>query len=337
MQNGLAVPNLYEIKSSVTSGHSCAIDDNKRLWCWGFNTTGQLGNGTDNESYYAQLVKTNASTNLANVTKVSLGLQSTCAIASGTVYCWGNSLYGESGYIGIKTYANMIKDDLGVPFTGVSEISVGQRHSCAIKSGNVWCWGLDTSGQLGNDDVRINQLYPVLVKKFDGTTLNDVAHISNGQFHTCASTTAGEAWCWGAGESGQLGDGTTGAYVGGGSALGQNRAVKVLKSAGVSLKGVSEISSGNSYTCALISGGVWCWGENNNGQFGDGTKISRRYPVQVTLTNKAPLANVTEISSATAHTCALVNHKMLCWGDNDNGQLGDGTLIDKLRAFINNL
>jgi alpha-tubulin suppressor-like RCC1 family protein len=329
MSDGTEVLDLDQIFSSPHGAQSCAIDANAQLWCWGSNNFGQVGNGTTTNTYYPQLVKTSASTILANVTAVGLGFESTCAIASGTVYCWGNSSFGESGYIGLKSYATIVKDDSGIPFTGVSEISVGQRHSCALKSGSVWCWGLDREGELGNDEARVNSSVPVLVKKSDGTNLTGVDHISNGQFYTCALTTAGEMWCWGSNTLGQLGDGKV--------IDGRNRAAPVLKSAGVPLKDISEISTGAAHTCARINGEVWCWGYNNNGQLGDGTTTNRLYPVKVILTNGTPLTNATAISNGALYTCAIVNTRMLCWGDNQYGQLGDGTLIDKLRAFINNL
>ena len=333
--DGTEVPNLDQISISGYGRHSCAIDDSQ-LWCWGSNEFGQLGNGTTTNTNYAQRVKTSATTILANVTDVGVGTDTTCAIASGTVYCWGNGGYGGAGYIGQKSYATIVKDNSGIPFTGVSEIDVGQRHSCGIKSGSVWCWGMDREGELGNDEARVDTTVPVLVKKFDGTNLTGVDHISNGNFYTCALTTTGEMWCWGANGFGQLGDGTV---LGNGTdyANGRNRAVQVLKRAGVPLTGVSDISSGGSHTCALINGGVWCWGKNDNGQLGDGTTTNRLYPVQVILTDGTPVTNATAISGGAAHTCAIANAKMVCWGDNSSGQLGDGTLIDKLRAIINGL
>jgi len=136
-------------------------------------------------------------------------------------------------------------------------------------------------------------------------------------------------WCWGADGVGQLGDGKT--------IVAQPRAVQVLKRAGVPLTGIEEISAGAAHVCARINGEMWCWGYNSVGQLGDGTIINRLYPAQVILTSGAALTNATAISSGTLHTCAIANTKMLCWGDNSSGQLGDGTLIDKLRAFINGL
>jgi serine/threonine-protein kinase len=107
-----------------------------------------------------------------------------------------------------------------------------------------------------------------------------------------------------------------------------------LQSAGTPLTGVTAIAVGYNSSCALISGAAWCWGLNDKGQLGDGTTTNRLYPVQVIMTNGTPLTNVANLSSGGQHTCAVANNKALCWGDNSAGQLGDNTLINKLRAFI---
>ncbi|RLT21654.1 MAG: hypothetical protein DWI30_07320, partial [Chloroflexi bacterium] len=330
-----ALSNLAQIDTSADGGHACAISTTNLLWCWGWNEVGQVGNGNSVDAKGAVQVRKNSTTPLDNVTGVSVGMQYTCALVSGQVYCWGYSIYGETGRIGISTYATIVTNN-GSTFDGISEVSVGMRHTCALKSGNVWCWGFDGQGQLGNDDVFINTARPVMVKKSNGSDLANIAHISNGARHTCALTTTGEVWCWGLNEKGQLGDGTAGTTASG-ALLTRPRAVQVLQSAGVPLTGVTAIDAGVSHTCAIISGETWCWGLNDKGQLGDGTTISRRYPVKVILTDGTPLATVTDISAGTAHSCAVANSKALCWGANGLGQLGDNTLINKLRAFINEL
>jgi hypothetical protein len=322
-----ALTNLAQIDTSADGGHACAISATNLLWCWGWNDVGQVGYGNSVNATGAVQVKKNSTTPLDNVTGVSVGMQYTCALVTGQVYCWGYSLYGETGRMGISTYAVIVTNN-GSTFDGISEISVGARHTCALKSGNVWCWGYDGQGQLGNDDVFINIARPIMVKKSNGTDLANIAHISNGYRHTCALTTTGEVWCWGLNDAGQLGDGTI---------LTRPRAVQVLQSAGVPLTGVTAIDAGVTHTCAVISGEAWCWGLNDRGQLGDGTTINRRYPVKVILTDGTPLANITDISAGTVHTCAVVNNRALCWGGNGVGQLGDNTFINKLRAFINEL
>jgi alpha-tubulin suppressor-like RCC1 family protein len=149
-------------------------------------------------------------------------------------------------------------------------------------------------------------------------------------------TTTGEMWCWGSNEFGQIGDGTTFEGTMGSNSIppGRSRAVQVLQNAGTPLTGVTAIAVGYNSSCAVISGAAWCWGLNHKGQLGDGTTTNRLYPVRVIMTDGTPLANVANLSSGGQHTCAIANQKALCWGDNSAGQLGDNTLINKLRAFI---
>ena len=335
---------IKQVSNSVQGNHSCAIDASNQLWCWGFNIYGQLGIGTQAadpdgamnaaNSNYAQRVKIDATTFLTDITTVSTGLQSTCAIAAlGKVYCWGASWFGETGQEGgspptVNSYATVVNASAGVPLTGFTKIGVGQRHSCGIKDGNVWCWGLNDKGELGNGG-NTDSRYPVQVKKVGGTALTGVTNLSVGQYHGCATTTDQTMWCWGNNEYGQLGLGTASSAV--------TLATQVLQKAGVSLTGVLDISLGGSHTCARLSTGIWCWGQNLMGQLGDGTKVDKKFPVQVKLASSAVLSGVTWISPGKQHTCAVANSKALCWGLNDTGQLGDNTTTNKVKAIINGL
>ncbi len=136
------------------------------------------------------------------------------------------------------------------------------------------------------------------------------AAVSAGSGHTCAVTTSGRALCWGSNREGQVGDGgVCGAYC--------TTPVAVPQ-----LAGAIAINSGDHHTCALTTaGGVQCWGENNDGQLGDGTTTERGAPVSVSDL----AAGVSAVSSGDLHTCAIVTAgSVKCWGRNVNGQIGDG-------------
>ncbi len=137
------------------------------------------------------------------------------------------------------------------------------------------------------------------------------AAIYLGGQHACALTTQGGVLCWGSNQYGQLGTGTTVPY--------SSQPVKVR---GLD-KGVRAVAVSGRLTCALTEqGGVLCWGRNESGQLGDGTKEDRSAPVRVRGLNKG----VKAIAVGGTHTCALTEPGgVLCWGSNWSGQLGDGT------------
>lgn len=191
----------------------------------------------------------------------------------------------------------------------VTEIAVGVNHTCALTSaGGAKCWGWNGFGQLGNGRTTDRRM-PADVSGLAG----GVAALAAGGVHTCALTGAGGAKCWGGNSFGQLGDGT---FI-------QHRTpgdVSGLTS------GVAALAAGGNHTCALTTvGGVKCWGDNEYGQLGDGTIISRTLPVDVS----GLASGATALALGTDHTCALTNTGgVKCWGYNLFGQLGDGTFSD---------
>jgi len=240
-------------------------------------------------------------------------------------------------------------------------VAAGAQHTCAVTGhGAVQCWGENSSGQLG-DGTTTDRATPVPVSGFG----SGAVAVTAGEYHTCALTSAGAVWCWGANDSGQLGDGTmtnrltpvivtgltsgvvavgagyghTCAVTGGGALLcwggnwygqlGNGISGDHLTPVAVSGlgSGVAAVAVGGEHTCALTSGGaVQCWGANQYGQLGDGTTTQRQTPVGVSgLTS-----GVAAVAAGGAHTCALTSAGAAwCWGVNYGGRLGDGTTTDR--------
>jgi hypothetical protein len=242
-------------------------------------------------------------------TAISAGGLHTCALRStGAMDCWGENEFGElgDGTSAEKTTPTAVS---GLS-SGVTAVSAGYVYTCALtRAHGVYCWGENLSGQLG-DGTTTEKTTPTAVSGLS----SGITAISASAEHTCALTSAGGVKCWGANESGQLGDGTT-----------TNKATPTVVS-GLS-SGVTAISAGGYHTCALTSAGaVKCWGYNADGQLGDGTTTNKITPAAVSGLS----SGVTAISAGLLHTCALRGSGGLqCWGENELGQLGDGTTTNK--------
>ena len=249
-------------------------------------------------------------------TTLSSGSSSNCAILDdGNVTCWGWNYYGQLGD-GTTTNQNSPIQPWspGVGRTAVS-VSFGGSHICTLlDDGKVSCLGFNLYGQIG-DGTNNNKNTPTTASSF-GVGRNAI-QISSGQHHTCAILDDGTVSCWGYNWYGQLGDGTNG------NSANKNTPTQT-SSLGAGRTAIA-ISSGESHTCALLdNGSVACWGDNTDGQIGDGTNSNRNSPIQTSTFGIGRTA--VAISSGNSHTCALLDDKSVsCWGNNGNGRLGDGT------------
>lgn len=296
------------VLSAITAGglHACAIVAGG-AWCWGEGSRGQLGRGSEIGAVSPAVQPIDAS---GGVTLIDAGFEHTCAVISNTVKCWGHAHYGRLGddQTGFGTHVKSPVPVQGLPAEGAATaISAGFEHSCAVVAGKAWCWGRGTYGRLGNDDTAMQKK---AVAVDDDAMTGSVTAISAGQDHTCA-VAAGEAWCWGENEAGQVGDGTD-----------EDRQVPTK----VTIPGnpvVSAISAGREHSCAVASGAVWCWGDGSDGKLGQGIAASSLTPVAAAAAG----AGATAISADGNHTCAAVADTVKCWGRGTDGQLGLGTVL----------
>jgi alpha-tubulin suppressor-like RCC1 family protein len=297
--------------ASVAAGSmsACATTSDGRLFCWGSNEEGISGIGDRLRSRVLEPEEV-ANPAGAQVRGAVVGWLHACELmADGATHCWGFDYFGEAG-TGCNTRAYAPSRVSGLP--AVASLGTGFHHPCAVDGeGAVYCWGRNTSGQLGvgqadGDCHRV----PARLSGIIG-----VGAVVGGWGHTCALK-AGAVWCWGQNGDGELGDGTLQDSLSATQVVGVSDAIR--------------LSGGSNHTCALSSSGkVVCWGLNKHGQLGDGSIKDSNRPVQVAF--PPDVAEVTAIELGVSHGCAAVNGpRLLCWGQNDEGQLGNGQREDRL-------
>jgi alpha-tubulin suppressor-like RCC1 family protein len=288
--------------------HTCAVTAGGGALCWGRNQSGQLGNGSTASSSIPVAVA-GLSTGLR---AISARDDHTCAVTvSGGVLCWGRNQSGQLGNGG--TTDSSVPVAVSGLSSGVAAIAAGGSHSCAVRDvGDVLCWGPNAYGQLG-DGMDSNSSVPVPLSGLPG----DAIAITAGWVHSCALTTSGAAFCWGANSNGQLGSG---------GVAGLLVPVEIPQLS----NGVASLALGAVHSCAVTTaGGVLCWGANFSGQLGNGSRTTSTIPVAVLGLSTGIVAVAVSAGFPDAYSCALAaGGGILCWGTNGYGQLGNGSTSD---------
>ncbi len=305
--------------------HSCGVTLSGDGYCWGSNLEGQLGREVEVQSTIPVL-------NARAITfgSISVGRAHTCGLSlAGDAFCWGSNIQGGLGFRTLTTSV----DTAGFVRTPelFTRIAAGGLHNCGLVAlpsagghaeGTALCWGFNDQGQLGTGNTTT--IFPDTTGPFStrlvlGGLVFD--SITAGYKHTCALTSAGAAHCWGDNSHGQLGDGTT-----------TRRLSPVPVSGGTTF---IALSAGVHHTCGIATTGeAYCWGRNtpsavqesSGGQLGDGTTVSKSLP---TLVNGTFLFQ--SISAGEVTTCGVTTGSVAyCWGDNEYGQTGTGTVTSSL-------
>lgn len=227
---------------------------------------------------------------------VSAGVGHTCSVQSdATVLCWGSNSDGQLG-TGSGDPGPVVTPVTVAGLQDAVAVAAGDRFSCALRtSGRVACWGLGTSGQLGNG-APVSSRVPIDIPQ---PFLDSVVAISSGGEGACALRADGRVSCWGFAGLGRLGE--------------------------VVLTGASAISVGSRFACALVSGTIRCWGEGSSGQLGNGASLS----VGASPVSVAGITKALYVSAGDRHACTFADNgvfqQAMCWGDNSHGELGNGT------------
>ncbi len=293
----------------IGTGQACAVSRASRVWCWGRNRQGQLGQGNLMDTYLLPVMVKK----IGKVRQVAAGNDFTCAtLQSRRVACWGINSHGQlgDGSQKTRTLPVMVKG-----LKNVKLLSAGGYSACALTMANaVKCWGSNQTGQIGDGTFKMRKT-PVQVS---GLT-SGVRWVSAGWKHSCAVLDTGAAKCWGDNGKGQLGNGNTTI----------KRKPTQVSGLGAG-SGTLIISAGTGYTCARVNSGAKCWGSNTTGQLGDGTTDDQITPVDVVgLTT-----GVRFVSAGWQQSCAVMagGKPTKCWGDNFYGELGNGTWVDSTTA-----
>jgi len=325
-------------ESTISTGrsHACAQMEDATVKCWGANSFGQLGNGTNSNTITPVAVQgITGLTDDSKVVSLDLGEHHACAVMrDGSVQCWGSNSEGQLGD-GTRVNKSVPTAVSGIdhssPAKTAVSISASKTHTCAVMGdGSLLCWGLNDYGQLG-DNSTTRRLTPAVVSGIDGSSATATAvSVSAGESVTCALMANGTARCWGYNAYKWLGDGTW-----------DNRRVPVAQSGG--FDGSTDdstavsVSAGNEWrACILmVSGAAKCWGSNGFGGLGIGSSDDSLHTEVAGVVNgitgaTAASTAISVSSDADLHGCAaLAVGTVKCWGRGAGGQLGNDFWTDE--------
>lgn len=305
------------VVATVSAGprHTCAVLQDGRTFCWGSDSTGQVGDGANSSAADDSVVRPAQAVDLADATSIATGWAHTCAAtAAGAVWCWGGNSFYQLGAQAFPAYVP--RQVVGV--NDVSEVVATDNGTCALRSDHtVWCWGehfANVPTPFGNltavSELAAggDRLCAVLASGDascwqagvpEAVTLDQVVDLDVTQGHACAVRQGGSIWCWGANARGQLGDGTTTA---------SSTPVQVP-----GLSGLTRVAVGGDSTCARDDDGhVWCWGRNDQGQLGLGTTLDHATPRPMDVLAIRPR----QLSLGTGGCARLGHGQVDCWANN---------------------
>jgi alpha-tubulin suppressor-like RCC1 family protein len=325
---------------SAGYNHTLALRSNGTVWAWGDNTSYELGLGsTSTAEAIGNEPEPVAVTGLTGTfTAVAAGgddqdpfdSHSLALKSDGTVWAWGSNKYGQLGDAALDNDGNYLTLS-GAPLqittfpanTTIIAIAAGTGFSMALDSnGNVWVWGRNDLGQLGNGTVDSKPpsalQFKTDVAPAKIASLSNITGIAAGGYHALAVDKTNAVWAWGLDNCGQLGDNVPSST--GSSCVFATTPVVSNPLLVPTLNGVLSVAAGSYHSLAIMSNNsVEAWGANGGGQLGIGTSSDSSLPEPV-----SSLTSVTSVAGGSGHSVALSGTSVATWGANSLGQLGNG-------------
>lgn len=281
---------------SCSSSHTCVVTAEATVACWGDNTFGALGDGTEKASPDAAV----AVKGVTGAAEIVVDVSRSCArTTGGEVYCWGDREFAKAGdgtlIDGHKGREKPLAGKAVLGVTGATSLGISLVHACASTGdGSVMCWGQCRSGACG-----LPPRPPWIPRAMKAPKVSGIAMLAAGENATCGIDKAGALSCWGTSQYGVLGDAVTDTKA-------HDAPAKINLPAPA-----AEVAVGiGGHACArLATGAVHCWGRNEHGQLGDGTTTDRKAPAKVLGVEKA-----TRIAAGLDTACAIAEGRLFCWG-----------------------
>ena len=302
---------------------TCGIRGADAIYCWGRNTYGQVGDNTTTGPRLVPTVVVPASGANSGWTALTVDYEHACGIRAGHLLCWGRDTAGQLGDDTVKASKDQPTEVAG-GYSDWVDMALGTHHSCGIRNEaglyKAYCWGRNAEGQLGDNSVT-ERLSPTEV--YGGYT--NWTRLESNHTHTCGLRSNGVLWCWGENDYGQIGIDN---FV-----MPQTTPVQVKDTAGTGTwYDWTDVSVMADSTCGIRAGGrLFCWGRDNFGQLGNGaTTVTKDTPQEVT-------GSFTDWTAAVVGNtvCGLrAGNNPYCWGQNNVGQVGDGTTVDPVTVPV---
>jgi hypothetical protein len=290
-----SAPSVFQ-----SGAFDCILLNSGAVQCWGDNTFGQLGNGTNTSSNTPTTVSGLPST----VIQLAVGQGHVCALTStnpslsynASLYCWGRNDHGQLG----NSSTTNVNTPHQIANGGMTFIVASAFETCENGAN---CFGQNANGQIGNGSTTDQSFIS------SGLFIGAAPTVAVGQAHACAVRGDGTVLCWGANGSGQLGLGNT--------------TEMHAPAAVTALSGAVQVAASLNATCARRNdGSVWCWGDGSQGAVGDGTGTTQTSPVQA-----VGLPASSAIYGGGGAFCSISkNQTVWCWGENQSLQLANGTI-----------